>query len=310
MKNLLIAGIGGVGGYFGGVLSKYYEDKDELAVYFLARGENADVISEHGLQVKDGDELFLTRPRKVYTRLDTAQKMDYILVCTKSYHLEELIPQLQLCITDNTVIVPLLNGIEPYLNLKKAFPKHLVAKACTYLVSQQTHPGKIDNKGEIKKIYFGSSQNSDFRLIQLQNYLAKAKINSSLADNIDSIVWEKFIFIAAIATATTYFNTTIGEIADKPERRDSLIKLIDEAACLAEKFSINLPNNIRDLTLSKIEQMPFSATSSMHRDFLAGKPAELDNLTGFVVRQANLHGFTATTFSEMYEVLNHQLTKH
>lgn len=37
---ILIAGTGGVGGYFGGLLAKEYRENDDIEIYFLSRGEN------------------------------------------------------------------------------------------------------------------------------------------------------------------------------------------------------------------------------------------------------------------------------
>ena len=37
---IVIVGIGGVGGYFGGLLAQKYQDSDEVAVIFVARGEH------------------------------------------------------------------------------------------------------------------------------------------------------------------------------------------------------------------------------------------------------------------------------
>ena len=48
---ILIAGIGGVGGYFGGMLAHKYEHSDEIDISFLARGEHLNQIRKNGLKV-------------------------------------------------------------------------------------------------------------------------------------------------------------------------------------------------------------------------------------------------------------------
>lgn len=52
--NIAIIGIGGVGGYFGGKLSK--GKSEELQIYFVARGEHGKKIRENGLVLKTSAE--------------------------------------------------------------------------------------------------------------------------------------------------------------------------------------------------------------------------------------------------------------
>jgi 2-dehydropantoate 2-reductase len=44
--NIGIVGVGGVGGYFGGKIAKYFEDDNENNIYFVARGEHFKKIRE------------------------------------------------------------------------------------------------------------------------------------------------------------------------------------------------------------------------------------------------------------------------
>ncbi|MEP6645712.1 MAG: 2-dehydropantoate 2-reductase N-terminal domain-containing protein [Saprospiraceae bacterium] len=46
---IVISGIGGLGGYFGGQLAKHFEYSDDLEIIFMTRGDNLQVIRENGL---------------------------------------------------------------------------------------------------------------------------------------------------------------------------------------------------------------------------------------------------------------------
>ena len=41
-----ILGLGGVGGYFGGLLAKAYAKSDSIEIIFIARGETLKVVAE------------------------------------------------------------------------------------------------------------------------------------------------------------------------------------------------------------------------------------------------------------------------
>lgn len=304
MKNILVVGIGGVGGYFGGMLAKHNEDKPNTNVYFLARGENAEAIKQYGLQVKVGDELFLTHPRKVYSSLQAADKMDFVLVCTKSYHLQQVIPEIKKCITEQTLIMPLLNGVEPAIALQAAFPTNLVASGCTYLVSQLTHPGKVDNSGAIQQIYFGIQNQKDARLSELLQIFQSAKINAEVSTNIATVVWEKYIFIAAIAATTSFYDCTIGAVLEDDQGYKILLQLLNEVTTLALAKGIVLPKTTVQTTEQKIQDLPYAGTSSMHRDFAKGKETELENLIGYILREAKVLGIEVPGFTAIYAKLS------
>jgi len=46
---IAIAGIGGVGGYYGGQLARYYDPGGDVAVAFIARGRHLAAIRKRGL---------------------------------------------------------------------------------------------------------------------------------------------------------------------------------------------------------------------------------------------------------------------
>jgi 2-dehydropantoate 2-reductase len=59
---IVIAGIGGVGGYFGGLLAKRFENSAEVEIFFFARGKNLEQIQKNGLRVIHGKHEFIARP--------------------------------------------------------------------------------------------------------------------------------------------------------------------------------------------------------------------------------------------------------
>ena len=52
MKRIVITGIGGVGGYFGGMLARTYATNREVEVYFVDRGKHGLEIARSGLEVE------------------------------------------------------------------------------------------------------------------------------------------------------------------------------------------------------------------------------------------------------------------
>ena len=59
---IAISGIGAVGGYYGGSLAAYYENNDDVDIFFISRGKNLEAIKENGLQIKKSYRRITTRP--------------------------------------------------------------------------------------------------------------------------------------------------------------------------------------------------------------------------------------------------------
>lgn len=298
---IVIAGIGGVGGYFGGLLAKKYANST-IQVYFVARGKHLEQIRQKGLTVVKGEQTFQARPYLATDRASEIGLADYVLICTKNYDLDTIIAQLQPCIGKQTVVLPLLNGIEGAERISTLLPQNTVASGCVYIVSAIKEPGVVENIGHQQKLFFGIDQVTDQRLDNLVGLLQHAGIEATLTSSISKIIWQKFIFLSSLATATSYFDQPVGQLLRA--NRETLTKLIAEVATLAKAKGISVDSDIMDKSMAHYETLPDTATSSMHRDFIAKKQTELESLTGYVVRQGRLLGLDLATFEKAYAFLS------
>ncbi|WP_431121059.1 ketopantoate reductase family protein [Flagellimonas flava] len=298
---ILIAGIGGVGGFFGGLLAKQFEDSPRVEVSFLARGAHLKKIQEAGLTVIEGEEQFVAVPKLASDNASEIGEVDYIIVCTKSYDLEQTIEQLAPCIGPQTVILPLLNGVDCRDRIQKLLPNNLVCDGCVYIIARLSRPGVVENLGNIKKLFFGMEGGSDARLYALENMLRMAGVAVTLTPHIEKMIWEKFVFISVMATATTYFDAPVGPILADTEKRNTTIALVNEVAQVAQAKGIAISTNMPEKVLAKLETLPGTATSSLHSDFQHKKTdTEVESLVGYVVTAAQLFSVEVPTYQKLY----------
>ena len=298
---ILIVGIGGVGGYFGGRLAKAYQNSKDVEICFLARGAHLNQIKKAGLKVVDDEGEFIAFPAIASNEVSDFGKVNYILLCTKTYDLDTTITQLLPCINKETVIIPLQNGVNNRVLIANRLPSNLVTDGCVYLVSRLEEPGVIVKKGQVGSLFFGLANTRDERLDHLQEVLIKAGIQSNLSPDIKTIIWEKFIFLSSIATATTYFDSEIDVILNDSKKLDALKQLITEVShiALAKKIAIGEHQTKRIIDILKT--LPMGATASMHTDFRNGKDkTELESLTGYVVAEGRKEKVSAPTFDQMF----------
>ncbi|MEP7093622.1 MAG: 2-dehydropantoate 2-reductase [Flavobacterium sp.] len=294
-----ILGLGGVGGYFGGLLAKAYFESDEVEIVFIARNETRKAIAESGLKIVTDNSEIIVYPKLVSNNAEEIGELDYLICATKTYDIEESLLSLQKCIVTKTVILPLYNGVDAPERIQKIFPENEVLQGCIYIVSMIVLPGTIRKIGFFEKLFFGSQTVSNTKLEELQNIFQKAKIESYLVENIEETVWEKFIFISALASATSYLNQNIGEILGNPESKSVYVTLLYEIEAVAKAKGLQLPGDIVNQTIIKLEKSPKEATSSMHRDLLAGKNTEVISLTQFVVNEGLKHGVKTPLYEKI-----------
>lgn len=299
---IIIAGIGGVGGYFGSLLAKKYQDSNQVEIIFIARGEHLQKIKADGLKVIKGDAKFTTYPALATDDFAEAGRADYIILCTKSYDLEETTTLLKPCLKNDTIIIPLLNGVNNAERIRRILPSQTVLDGCTYIVSHIKTPGVIENIGNTQKIFFGLDNTINEKFTFLEKIMQDAGIDATSSQNISTIIWTKFIFISAIATATSYFDQPVGKVVEKEE--DIVIRLIGEITKVAQAKKIDLDPDIAFKTIERLKKVPYENTTSMQRDFQNKKPhTELESLTKYVITAGeNLH-IKTPTYQKLYESL-------
>nr|WP_315167419.1 2-dehydropantoate 2-reductase [uncultured Flavobacterium sp.] len=301
-----ILGLGGVGGYFGGLLAKAYFESDAIEIIFIARGETQKVIAQNGLKIIADAKELIVFPSLVSNNPDEIGKLDYLICATKTYDIETSFESIKNCITKNTIILPLYNGVDATERIQILFPENTILQGCVYIVSMIESLGIIKKIGLYEKLFFGSKNAPVSKLNELQSIFENANIESYLVENIEETVWEKFIFISALASATSYLNQNIGGILNYPENKAVYSSLLNEITAVAFAKGLALPNDIVAQTIIKLEKTPKDATSSMHRDLLAGRNTEVISLTEYVVKAGLKYGIP----TPMYQIILDELSKN
>jgi 2-dehydropantoate 2-reductase len=301
---IVIAGIGGVGGYFGGLLANYYEHNPTVEINFIARGKHLQEIQKNGLVTLKGIDRIIAKPTISTDNATEIGIVDFIIICTKSYDLKNIINELKPCINNDTVIIPLLNGVNNKEIIKGIVPDNLVLDGCAYIIARLKEPGVIENIGNVQQLYFGLDHYENEKLRLLERLLQTAGIEANYSTSISTIIWEKFIFLSATATSTSFFNKSMGELVSSTEYSNKLLDMIEEVKQLANAKGIAVSATITDEIIRRLKSLPPTTTTSMHADFLQNKPhTELESLTGFVINEARNYNIPTPTYELMYKQL-------
>lgn len=276
----VVFGTGGVGGYFGGRLATTGKD-----VTFIARGRHLNAIKEHGLQVHSmcGD----FKISSIQATDDTTQVgvADVILLAVKAWQLPEAAQAMRPMVGNDTIIVPLLNGVESVDQLSEVFPREQILGGLCWIVSFITEPGVIHHTGIEPLVVFGEIDNRlTQRVERLYQTFSHAEVKADIPQDILSAMWEKYIYIAPISGIGAITRVPVGIMRTLPQTRQMIEHAIDEVIAVAWANEIHLVDDIFERTMHFIDMMPPESTLSMQRDIMKGKPSELESQNGAVVR--------------------------
>ena len=182
-------------------------------------------------------------------------------------------------------------------------PETEVWDGCCYIVAKIKEPGVVENTGNIHRLVFGYQNQSNERLLDFEKLLTNAGIEARFYENILTEIWKKFFFISTSASLTSYFDVSYGEILTNQERRQTLVDISTELINVANAEGIDLENSEIDKLIHQFEKLPVGTTTSMHRDFQAGKNTEVDTLTGIVLKLGRKHGISTPTYEKVYSKL-------
>jgi 2-dehydropantoate 2-reductase len=283
-------GVGGVGGYYGTLLTKYCHDTGKDRTYFIVRGKHKEAILEKGLLLKKegGKEEIRVKPYFCSDTVDGLPVFDIVVISVKGYDLEGATREVSRITDTNSVILPLLNGADIYERVRQHVKKGMILPSCLYLGTHIESPGVIFQNGGSGQICIGRDPSfPEFypeRLIQL---FKNAGILIKYFDDVNVEIWGKYIFIAPFALVTATYGKSIGEVAHD-EKLSVLVKnIMQEIASIAKALKINLPSDIIETSFSKANQFPFETKTSFQRDVeVKGRQSEWDLFGGTVIRYA------------------------
>ena len=297
---IAVVGVGGVGGYIAGMLGK---NCDRLTV--VARGERGEIIQKNGLMLySEISGKSVTYP-KVVQNAGSLENQDIIFICVKNYSLETVCDELRPVVTEDTIIVPVMNGIEPGDKVRKMLGKGIVVDSLIYIVSYAKEDYSITQEGNFAQINIGMNEKKrdkkqEASVNLVYGILKKAGILCQQSDNIEKEIWLKYILNCAFNVETAYYDNTIGELRKDDTKRQEYIALVTEAYEVAVKKGIPIQKEEIDLIIDKFYHYREDATSSLQRDIREGRQNEADVFSGYIVREAEKCGVSAPVSRKMY----------
>lgn len=279
---IAIVGTGAVGGLLGALLSR-----GGAEVSFVARGAHLEALRREGLRVEGAVGSFSVPPPRASEDPAALGPHDAVLVAVKSWQVAGVAPSLRPLLSGGGFAVPLQNGLEARDRLAAALGAERVAGGLCHMISWVERPGLIRQTGFAPSVTVGEwpGGGSD-RLEALRAAFDRAGVAATVSPDIQAAVWEKALFVEALGAVGAAVRLPVGAWRAVSESRALLTSAMTETDAVARAGGTKLGQPAIDRALARIDALPPDATASMQRDVAAGRPSELDDQTGAIVRIA------------------------
>lgn len=308
-KKIAVIGIGGVGGYVAGMLAKAYPH-----VTMVARGARGESIRENGLVLhSDYKGEIVAKPERVASVREMGQQ-DYIFICVKNYSLEDVCENIRDMVTDDTVIIPVMNGVDPGEKIRSLIGRGMVVDSLIYTVAFANADFSISQQDTFTWLCIGiknADQGQKEKVAQVAEILKGADIDYKDDGDIEVEIWRKYILNCAFNVMTAFYDNTIGELRRDPVKAQQYETLVWEAASVGRAKGVALTDEHIQEVIHKFRHVHAdNATSSLQRDFqICKKQTELETFSGYIVQEAKRLGVSIPLSEEMYQGLKAKAEK-
>jgi 2-dehydropantoate 2-reductase len=280
---ILVVGAGAIGGYFGGRMLHAGRD-----ITFLVRPKRAAELVAAGLVIKSphGDVTLKNPPIVQADKL--AEKFDVVLLSCKAFDLEDAIKSFAPAVGPQSAIVPLLNGMLPLDVLEAKFGRDRVLGGLCSIAATLNEQREVVQLNPMQSLTFGERDGklSD-RVRAIAEVMASGKFGSVASEDIVHEMWEKWVFLAALAASTCLMRASVGHILTAAGGKDFILGMLDECSEVADAEGYAPRAAFLEPSRGILTTEGSQLTASMFRDIKAGAPVEADHVIGDLLRRGD-----------------------
>lgn len=276
-----IIGVGGVGGYVGARLAEAGHE-----VTFVARGAHRAAIAEAGLLLESPLGGVRVYPAKVTEDALGVEPADCVILAVKAWQVSDAARLAVPLLGPATTVLTLQNGVEAPGRAAQVLGRERVLGGVAKIISFVAAPGRVQHTGVPPALIIGElGGGTSERAEALRRAFEPTRgLDVSVSGDIERALWEKYIFIAAWAGVGAVTRAPLGVVRQVPEARALIEGAARELEQVARARGVRLDPGAAQAVMAFIDRLPPDGTASLQRDIAAGRPSELDDLTGAALR--------------------------
>ncbi|MBU2568111.1 MAG: 2-dehydropantoate 2-reductase [Elusimicrobia bacterium] len=317
---ILIVGPGAMGCLFASLLIKSGFD-----VHILDKNPTrANHIRKNGIKTTGISKIYIPPSKiKITTDCKKIGPADILIVFVKAQRTEEAIRKSLPCISKNTIILTLQNGLGNIETIASALKKSQ-KKVNAVLAGITSHGATLTGHGAVRHagkgltvigdaVYTGSKLHAKIGPsvytdanphpeppALIKNIFNGAGIKTKTTKNIKNVLWSKLVINSAINPIGSITLRTNGEIIKNSCLKDILCMTAEESAGVAKKSGIKLLYKNPSKKVLQVCKSTAKNYNSMLQDILHRKKTEIESINGAVIKQAEKTGLDTPLNKMLY----------
>ena len=292
IKTVGIAGAGSVGSAL--MYEMYHKDPEN--VYLVATGERAERMREKGISVNN--EIFFP---KVCSDRSQGVHLDLVIIAVKTYSLKSLINDIRPLLDRDTLILPIENGITTTQLFEREFPDNRVF----YGVVLRTDAHRMSRRvyfNTLGEMQIGYADNHEVKPEVQEAYerLKELGVNVRIYEDMRRAKWRKWILNTGASQTAVEVQAECGFFGQVEEIRSLMAMLMDEIIAVGRAEGVDINEDDRDEIIEMLVNFPPDKKMSMLQDVEAGRPIEIDEYAGEVVKLGRKHGIPTPANEILY----------
>lgn len=277
-------------------------------VSLVARGDNLKHLQAKGIHLTDLTGTYHLRPYQIVEHTDQLSVQDIVFIATKSGALKQITANICSLLHDQTLVVPLINGIpfwyfykgdeqqktiqtiqslDPDRSLIERFPLAHLIGAVVFITAQLDGHGIVRSNNPYLLIFGEPSNQQTTRLAQLQQLFADTGIEARSHDSIRDQIWTKVIANLSSNPLSVITGATLHDIYSHPYLHDVVTNMMLEARQVAACYGARI--NIDPKLFLKLGADMGEVHTSMWQDFQKHQPLELSGIADAVLELADYY---------------------
>lgn len=276
IKKVALVGFGAIGCIYARNLSKKLGN--DFAV--IAGGERGEKIKINGVKVNG--ELVLPN---VISPDDKNWKADLVIFTVKNYQLSSAIEDVKGIVTENTIFLPLLNGVTAHDQIKETFKNSKVLYGIALGIDAVRTEDGITNRND-GVINFGEADN-----INMSEYVEEVKrvfdesgIANTVCEDMIRAIWKKWMINVSTNQLSAITGVGYGAFVSMPEMNEAMHQVMYEVIELAHKMGVNIQREDALEYDGILKTFDPDGKTSMLQDVENKRMTEVDYFSGTVIK--------------------------
>nr|WP_312578504.1 ketopantoate reductase family protein [Sedimentibacter sp.] len=275
IKNVALIGMGAIGTVYGNIL--YKKLGENFAV--IAGESRAEKLKSSGFTINNS-----TFHPQIVSSTEKGTKFDLIIFCVKNYQLEEAIEDVKHFVNENTIMIPLLNGVTARDRIKTAYPNNNVLYGLSMRIDAvRTNNGVVNTEnGEIQ---FGNADNTIIatEVTAVQEFFNRVGIKNKIFTDMIRTMWKKWMLniganqVSAITKAPYGKLTTI--YTNLALFKEAMMEVIE----VAHASNVDLREEDINDFVTLMNTFSPNGKTSMLQDIEAKRLTEVDYFAGTLI---------------------------